>query len=92
MRISGLWNDETIQSDVLIQYTNGDKFKGKIDANLQKLNGEYVCKSGTTFRGQFENDSPKEGEFIYSNGDRYVGTLLNMRRHGYGEYYYKNTG
>lgn len=48
------------------------------------MDGLYISKSGRSFKGTFENDEPKKGELIYSNKDKYVGELLNSKRHGYG--------
>lgn len=90
MTIAGNWNEEVIEGQALIKYSNGDVFKGKTGPILEKIYGEYISKSGRIFKGEFENDLPKRGELIYSNGDRYVGELDNMRRHGYGEYYYSS--
>lgn len=61
MRISGYWNDEVIEGPTLIEYKNGDIFKGTTGPILEKLNGEYISKSGRIFRGEFENDYPKKG-------------------------------
>lgn len=31
-----------------------------------------------------------EGVYIYSNGERYEGKIVNGKKHGFGTYYYAN--
>jgi hypothetical protein len=91
--MSGMWSDEMIIEGVsLISYSNGDYFQGKTGPNLEKVEGEYISKSGRSFIGKFENDQPRNGLLVYSNKDRYQGELINNKRHGYGEYEYHSTG
>ena len=45
------------------------------------------------FQGQFINNKPKKGKYIYPEGDIYEGDLNETgERHGNGKYTYKSSG
>ena len=54
----------------MIEYSNGDAFKGKTDSKFEKISGDYISK-GVVFSGEFENNEPKQGKLIYKNGEIY---------------------
>ena len=75
----GNWNGDKIEGETLIEYNNGSVFRGKTGNNLEKIEGEYISKSGTTYQGYYRDDEPSEGVLIYSNRDNIRESLLVIR-------------
>ena len=54
---------------------------GKLPGNFDKDSAYYNCAA----------QGPKKEIILYSNGDKYEGTILDGDLHGEGTYYYKNS-
>ena len=46
MRIAGNWNNQRIEGETLIEYSNGDAFRGITNEKLQKIEGDYISNKG----------------------------------------------
>lgn len=47
-----------------------------------------MFKKGGYFKGTFYKNDATHGQLLYKNGQKYVGSLKNMKRHGFGQYHY----
>ena len=50
--------------------------------------GVFKFASGHVFKGQWVEDEMTYGEYLYPNGQRYVGEFRDEMSHGYGEHFY----
>ncbi len=73
-------------SDGAIQY-EGSFVNGKKEGQ-----GKYTNKDGSTWTGEFKNDSQWNGRgtICYTNGNKYVGELVNGKCKGKASYYWAN--
>ena len=71
-------------------YANGDILEGLWD-NSYLIDGTYYYSNGDQYTGTFEKTSGVDfiyGEYIWSNGQIYMGNWKGVRRHGLGAEYW----
>ncbi len=59
-------------------------YEGALNHFQKHGKGLYKFKKGGYFRGTFYKDNATHGELLYKNGEKYIGSLRNMKRHGFG--------
>ena len=83
--------------DKLFKYANGKghyqsrdfEYLGYFKRN--RMDGEGILKkNGRVYEGKFVKDDFVYGTCTYPNGAKYTGDFKNEKKHGYGEYNYKN--
>lgn len=82
---------DALEKNVVIIYSNGDRFEGQIKDQKRENNGWYFYQNGDVYFGEWRADS-KEGFGIlqYKSGDKFVGFFANNKKNGFGEYFYTN--
>ncbi|XP_062507531.1 MORN repeat-containing protein 2-like [Corticium candelabrum] len=86
---------ETVESGVYV-FPNGDKYEGNYRLSLNGVierhgRGVYFSSDGTTYSGEWVNDSMSgEGKIVYSSGAIYEGGLFNNCYNGHGRYSWPN--
>ena len=85
------------EHDRLLKYANGKghyqsrdfEYLGFFKRN--RMDGEGILKkNGRTYEGKFVKDDFVHGTCTYPNGAKYIGDFKNEKKHGYGEYTYKD--
>lgn len=78
---------------VVIEYENGDKYDGEVQAEMKHGRGILHYKNGGKYDGQWVDDKRHgHGENTWANEDRYVGNWKENQRHGEGTMFYHNKG
>ncbi len=93
----GEWaRGEFIEGTVKSTYDNGDVYTGKLERIDDKFfrhgKGIYTFKNGDYEDGLWERDNLIQGKvkLTYTNGNVYVGEMLEDKKHGEGIYTYKD--
>ena len=77
--------------DGYVIYTNGGKYEGEFEHDLQNCYGIHYFNNGGRYEGEFKNDkSEGYGIKYFPNGCRYEGEFKNDKPEGYGIYYFNN--
>lgn len=72
----------------IIEYANGDIYKGETLNGMRYGKGKLTCKDGTTYEGEWINDDIRHGKLTYKNTGYYEGYFRNMQLDGYGVRHY----
>jgi hypothetical protein len=73
-------------------YGNLDEYTGMWSVGKRQGLGTLI-KCGLTYKNcKWDNDTPSEGIVSYNNGDVYMGSLLDYKRHGNGRMNYAGEG
>lgn len=85
--IKGQWNKNQLTGQVVINYSDGDKYNGKVKYNRKNGQGTYVFANGDKYKGKWKNDKMNgSGQYTFKNGSYYKGTFKNNRLTGTGSY------
>ena len=76
-KVKGFLSGKTIDEGI-IEYTNGNHFKGAIWEGMAHGNGQMKYNNGNFYHGRFANDK-REGDGVlrYANGNIYRGGFRN---------------
>jgi hypothetical protein len=84
-------NKKVIHNHAILDYSNGERYKGEIYEGLRNGFGTYFYQNGERFEGNwFKNMKHGRGTFFYKNGEVYEGMWHNNKKEGVGTYYYNN--
>jgi len=84
--IEGTFSAGELQDDsVIVNYSNGDVYKGEFKNGEKHGVGKLICNNGDVYEGEFENGKKHGvGKLICNNGDVYDGKFENGKKHGVG--------
>ncbi|SDW22408.1 MORN repeat-containing protein [Paenibacillus sp. CF384] len=84
--VEGIWESEK-ENMFYIEYESGETYRGQIKNGMKSGTGLYRWCDGSTYEGQWFNDSEYGiGVKEYANGDRYGGEWKDGLFHGKGIY------
>jgi hypothetical protein len=78
-------------NQAILDYSNGEKYRGEIVDGLRNGFGTYFYQNGERYEGDWlKNVKQGRGTFFYKNGGVYEGFWNNNKREGVGTYYNNN--
>jgi hypothetical protein len=84
-------NNQQKTNQAILDYSNGEKYRGEIVDGLRNGFGTYFYHNGERYEGNwFKNVKLGRGTFFYKNGGVYEGFWNNNKREGVGTYYNNN--
>ena len=87
----GQFKDNKMHGNGILTDADG-KYEGQFFNGLMHGNGVLTLNNGQVFRGEFKNNkyvssqTSNQVDFTNANGDRYIGEVLNNKKHGSGTY------